>query len=184
MKLGLAAAVLVALAGTVPVKAAVYDIQGVVNVGDGLAFDINLIGDPNSGGSYSSGVFSLTLTSGNASVPPYSFALTDPKFTLNDSNGNFALISDNQTLLSFTLSSDEVAAATGSPTSFDLTTSFTNVVFNASAIGQNADITGSVTSFTAAVPESSTWAMMILGFFGVGFMAYRRKSGGPTLRFV
>jgi len=27
-----------------------------------------------------------------------------------------------------------------------------------------------------AVPEASTWAMMILGFFGIGFMAYRRKS--------
>ena len=26
-----------------------------------------------------------------------------------------------------------------------------------------------------AVPEASTWAMMILGFVGVGFMAYRRK---------
>jgi hypothetical protein len=33
---------------------------------------------------------------------------------------------------------------------------------------------------TAAVPEPSTWAMMILGFAGVGFMAYRRKSK-PTL---
>jgi len=28
---------------------------------------------------------------------------------------------------------------------------------------------------TAAVPEPSTWAMMILGFAGIGFMAYRRK---------
>ena len=27
-----------------------------------------------------------------------------------------------------------------------------------------------------AIPEPSTWAMMILGFAGVGFMAYRRKS--------
>jgi len=27
-----------------------------------------------------------------------------------------------------------------------------------------------------AVPEPSTWAMMILGFMGVGFMAYRRKN--------
>jgi hypothetical protein len=26
------------------------------------------------------------------------------------------------------------------------------------------------------VPEPSTWAMMILGFAGVGFMAYRGKS--------
>jgi hypothetical protein len=31
-------------------------------------------------------------------------------------------------------------------------------------------------TLTAAVPEPSTWAMMILGFAGVGFMAYRRKS--------
>jgi hypothetical protein len=30
----------------------------------------------------------------------------------------------------------------------------------------------------AAVPEPSTWAMMILGFAGVGFMAYRYRSNG------
>ena len=29
---------------------------------------------------------------------------------------------------------------------------------------------------TSAVPEPSTWAMMVLGFAGIGFMAYRRKS--------
>ena len=34
-----------------------------------------------------------------------------------------------------------------------------------------------------AVPEPATWAMMILGFFGVGFMAYRRKSK-PAFRFA
>jgi hypothetical protein len=28
----------------------------------------------------------------------------------------------------------------------------------------------------AAAPEASTWAMMILGFLGVGFVAFRRKS--------
>jgi len=28
----------------------------------------------------------------------------------------------------------------------------------------------------SAVPEPSTWAMMILGFVGVGFMTYRRKT--------
>lgn len=31
-------------------------------------------------------------------------------------------------------------------------------------------------TFVAAVPETSTWAMMVLGFAAVGFMAYRRKS--------
>jgi len=35
----------------------------------------------------------------------------------------------------------------------------------------------------SGVPEPATWAMMILGFLGVGFMAYRRK-GKPALRLV
>jgi hypothetical protein len=30
----------------------------------------------------------------------------------------------------------------------------------------------------SAVPEPSTWAMMIIGFFGIGFLAYRRQSHG------
>jgi hypothetical protein len=32
------------------------------------------------------------------------------------------------------------------------------------------------TSVVVGVPEPATWAMMILGFVGVGFMAYRRKA--------
>jgi hypothetical protein len=39
----------------------------------------------------------------------------------------------------------------------------------------SGSLTGSLT-ISAAVPEPSTWAMMILGFLGVGFMAYRRKN--------
>jgi hypothetical protein len=34
----------------------------------------------------------------------------------------------------------------------------------------------SAVSLSSDVPEPSTWAMMILGFAGIGFMAYRRKS--------
>jgi hypothetical protein len=40
----------------------------------------------------------------------------------------------------------------------------------------NAGFPVSGTFAVAAVPEPSTWAMMILGFAGIGFMAYRRKS--------
>ena len=36
----------------------------------------------------------------------------------------------------------------------------------------------------AAVPEPSTWAMMILGFAGVGFMAYRRRENAAAVRLV
>ena len=32
----------------------------------------------------------------------------------------------------------------------------------------------------SAVPEPATWAMMILGFFGLGFMGYRRKNAGAV----
>jgi PEP-CTERM motif len=33
-----------------------------------------------------------------------------------------------------------------------------------------------ISAITTPVPEPSTWAMLILGFAGIGFMAYRRKS--------
>ena len=34
---------------------------------------------------------------------------------------------------------------------------------------------------TEAVPEPSTWAMLLLGFAGVGFMAYRRRNQNSAL---
>jgi len=45
------------------------------------------------------------------------------------------------------------------------------------------DNTGAVGALAGAVPEPSTWAMVILGFAGVGFMAYRRRSA-PQIRLV
>ena len=45
-----------------------------------------------------------------------------------------------------------------------------------------ADVGADISLSVSGVPETSTWAMMILGFFGVGFMAYRRKQNGPQLR--
>ncbi|WP_156434638.1 PEP-CTERM sorting domain-containing protein, partial [Bradyrhizobium lablabi] len=35
----------------------------------------------------------------------------------------------------------------------------------------------------AAVPEASTWAMMIMGFVGVGFLAYRRRETSKKIGF-
>jgi hypothetical protein len=40
----------------------------------------------------------------------------------------------------------------------------------------NWNLIGNEANRAGGVPEPSTWAMMILGFAGIGFMAYRRKS--------
>jgi hypothetical protein len=42
-------------------------------------------------------------------------------------------------------------------------------------VGDFQYINGEMTRILAPVPEASTWAMMILGFLGLGFMAYRNK---------
>ena len=36
-------------------------------------------------------------------------------------------------------------------------------------------------TISSAVPEPSTWAMMLLGFAGIGFMGYRRRKTGTAL---
>ena len=41
--------------------------------------------------------------------------------------------------------------------------------------GLTAGYGGDLAVVAPSVPEPSTWAMMILGFAGIGFMAYRRK---------
>ena len=60
-----------------------------------------------------------------------------------------------------------------------------NVAFVVDAnVAGATGLVGSGPATMSSVPEPSTWAMMILGFFGVGFMAYRRKSQGHEFRFA
>jgi hypothetical protein len=71
---------------------------------------------------------------------------------------------------------------------FEIGTSFTGA---ANASGElklyywdsfKNDNTQYVTANISAVPEPSTWAMMILGFAGVGYLAYRRRNQATALR--
>jgi PEP-CTERM motif len=65
-------------------------------------------------------------------------------------------------------------------------TDITVALFNSSGITVfgDQDITSNIVQTSiSAVPEPSTWAMMILGFAGIGFMAYRRKNK-PAFRFA
>jgi hypothetical protein len=62
---------------------------------------------------------------------------------------------------------------------------YTSAYLTSSAVGLNfeGELYGGSVTISGAVPEPSTWAMMLLGFAGVGFVAYRRKSK-PAVRFV
>jgi hypothetical protein len=53
----------------------------------------------------------------------------------------------------------------------------TTIDSSVSGIPGSGAIGGTLT-IAAAVPEPSTWVMMILGFCGLGFMAYRKKQNG------
>jgi hypothetical protein len=63
---------------------------------------------------------------------------------------------------------------------------FDSLVFAPANGGNNAALGdfAFVNMNVSAVPEPSTWAMMILGFAGVGFMAYRRRNKAVAFRLV
>jgi hypothetical protein len=55
---------------------------------------------------------------------------------------------------------------------------FTSITLNIGVCGTDSCpswVVADVIDATAAVPEPSTWAMIILGFFGIGTMTYRRR---------
>jgi PEP-CTERM motif len=132
-------------------------------------------------------------TSGNPDAIIGSFSLT----------GNYRFANGTQSLLTNGTDwrADDTAVVTpwaapaGTPVVFSTNAGpniWTNVSggtrpgipLNAEWIWSQPDVTGIAFFSTtiSAVPEPSTWAMMILGFFGVGFMAYRRKSSASGLR--
>jgi hypothetical protein len=68
---------------------------------------------------------------------------------------------------------------------FNFANAYQYYAFGASTVAvQLGNSDQELSAIGPAVPELSTWAMMILGFAGLGFMAYRRRSPGYTLRLV
>jgi hypothetical protein len=70
-------------------------------------------------------------------------------------------------------SSSSAISFTGSLQDPPYTLSLFDINHNAFIFSGNTNGTSGVLT---AVPEPSTWAMLLLGFAGLGFMAYRRKS--------
>jgi hypothetical protein len=125
----------------------------------------------------------------NLSFSSPSLSSDSQAFTLNleqteNAAGDLVFNLSNTTLAG--LGPFSLAGVTISDLHFGLASGTSGGYTSATGLWTNPDPTtqgGSFTStmniyavFTAAVPEPSTWAMMILGFAGVGFMAYRRRN--------
>jgi hypothetical protein len=155
----------------------------------------SLVGDTVTGSVSSSIPAAFTFSSSSATVGPgieftegtgfgptftFNFGATDLLVTvvIHDDITFGSLITDTvnfvDTSNAFT-SESVITALTGvsaSLSSGTLAISFaTETQYN---FGTTFDV--ALTSVASAVPESSTWAMLLLGFAGIGFMAYRRTN--------
>jgi PEP-CTERM motif len=107
--------------------------------------------------------------------------ITTLAVTIGSQTTDFTITSDNSGVFdkSFALTTINYVATSGN-TAISFIETATNDGGNNDALIDGVSFQGP--AIAGAVPEPSTWAMMILGFCGVGFMAYRRKSGGPAFR--
>jgi hypothetical protein len=137
------------------------------------------------------GYFELTAALGNNSNPsitPVAFSFSDGVNTITNLNAASS---------TFVINIDSTGPPPGNPTIVSnwyifLTGSGygTITTINDEATDEDCVISGANqacnysspgTWAVAAVPEPSTWAMLLIGFAGIGFMAYRRRQNGFAL---
>jgi hypothetical protein len=120
------------------------------------------------------------------SVNPGSFANTHSVLTITGPGGtspyNLQLITDNTPDGGPLYQNSENLgfAFLGGPINFNPNASGI-YIFDLKLFSSDDRQLGDVSIQVNAVPEPSTWAMLILGFAGIGFMAYRRKSRPTAL---
>jgi hypothetical protein len=106
----------------------------------------------------------------NVSITDNGFVVKNPdtiEFSPASGNGNVEKIADQSSFFNVTLGNILTTGAY-----------FTGTLEDPTFVPGFYGITGTsvtITDVSAAVPEASTWAMMILGFLGLGLTAYRGK---------
>jgi hypothetical protein len=151
----------------------------------GNAFTL-LSNDGNFSNDSVTGSFDLTAALGNSTGPqtitPVAFSFSDGPDTINNSNASFA---------SFNITTGPSGQVTY--WNIELTTDTgllietinnlqTSAVFDQGQyVASYGEIINSPGTWVASVPEPSTWAMMLLGFAGIGFMVYRSKSKSASM---
>jgi hypothetical protein len=142
-----------------PVRASIFDGTytstvvlpgGFTHTETDVVTGLSVVGDHDFTDGVSSGGFDWTGT----------ISFTSP--TSGDITGSGTI--DNVGIRPFTLGPSSIFF---NGTTFEISWSGTDPAFGA---------IGGFAILTSAVPEPSTWAMMLFGFAGLGFMAYRRKA--------
>ena len=97
-----------------------------------------------------------------------------PGFPLGVTSGTFVNTFDLTNLASYNTAfvAAHGGTASSAETAFEAGLAAGEAYFN---IHTSVVPGGEIRGFLSAVPEPSTWAMMILGFAGIGFMACRRR---------
>ena len=165
-----------AVSGSANASTVTYDISF---LGDSSASAVLVLDTPTANTTYTNSIFgsnqiddifvSFTATGFNSNSKTFSFSGDDFTSLSFNNFGQLIGITSN----SFSSNSPDRGATLGFGP-------FDTYAFNPP--GFNNTEYGFVITQVAAVPEASTWAMLMLGFIGVGFVAYRRKQGEPTFR--
>jgi hypothetical protein len=114
----------------------------------------------------------LSLSTATSLVSEFTGNSSFSTVTLTSSAGATQLVTTSSTAVGST----PLNGALSIPQTFGPLGSYTlTEEIDITANGPNVSLVSD--SSVSAVPESSTWAMMILGFMGIGFLAYRRKTG-------
>ncbi len=180
------AALFISLAAAMPAKAAVFDITfdstnidinaQVTATLDAGNYDVTGITGTVLSNAVLSSITSLVTASNNPPTPPQTGISVDGLFQFNDVIFTSPGYHFDSNGLLFTSNGFEYNLFTRDNVNMVLNTTDPN-----SGGTFQTDI-AATTAAISAVPEPSTWAMMILGFAGIGLMAYRRKRNGPALR--
>ena len=139
--------------------------------GGGTGTGTMTIGAPKGGGFYALGAFDLSFVSilkGCLSCKLLTEDLSQYSFDSSTTAGvgtvTGTFLNGLGDLSDFTLTVADAPTLTWNFTKIDTVTDVTK------------GSTGTYYVIQTPVPEPSTWAMLLLGFAGIGFMAYRRKS--------
>jgi hypothetical protein len=158
-RLGLTVVAVLCLIGTVPAKAAIYDV-------------IQLSWYA---GAYAGGTQYVDLFQDQTGT---ALEITNAVFEPDGAGGVFACCSVSLIALGTTASLNWEQSILTTPV-LDADSNYVYPTFGKDPLGTVSDLPFAL---TAAVPEPSTWLMMIIGFLGLGYLAYRRR--GSTLRFA